>query len=51
VVFQMDVPLPEGMRGHRIGERVHVRFEHDGRTLAWRISRTVRQLFLRRFDL
>jgi|HubBroStandDraft_1064217.scaffolds.fasta_scaffold18631_2 putative peptide zinc metalloprotease protein len=51
VVFQMDVPLPEGMQGHRIGERVHVRFEHDGRTLAWRISRTVRQLFLRRFDL
>ena len=51
VVFQMDVPLPEGMRDHRIGERVHVRFEHGGRTLAWRISRTVRQLFLRRFDL
>ena len=51
VVFQMDIPLPEGMQGHRIGERVHVRFEHGGRTLAWRISRTVRQLFLRRFDL
>jgi putative peptide zinc metalloprotease protein len=51
VVFQLDVPLPEGMRDHRIGERVHVRFEHEGRTLAWRISRTARQLFLRRFDL
>lgn len=51
VVFQVDVKLPEGARGHRLGERVYVRFQHGGRTLAWRISRTVRQLFLRRFDL
>jgi putative peptide zinc metalloprotease protein len=51
VVFQMDVKLPEGMRDHRIGERVYVRFRHGDRTLAWRIARTARQLFLRRFDL
>jgi putative peptide zinc metalloprotease protein len=51
VVFQMDVKLPEGGRDHRIGERVYVRFQHGDRTLAWRISRTARQLFLRRFDL
>jgi len=51
VVFQVDVKLPEGASGHRIGERVYVRFEHGGKTLAWRVSRTVRQLFLRRFDL
>jgi putative peptide zinc metalloprotease protein len=51
VVFQMDVKLPEGARDHRIGERVYVRFQHGNRTLAWRISRTARQLFLRRFDL
>jgi putative peptide zinc metalloprotease protein len=51
VVFQMDVKLPEDARDHRIGERVYVRFQHGGRTLAWRISRSVRQLFLRRFDL
>jgi putative peptide zinc metalloprotease protein len=51
VVFQVDVKLPEGVRDHRIGERVYVRFQHGGRTLAWRISRTARQLFLRRFDL
>ncbi len=51
VVFQVDVKLPDDARDHRIGERVYVRFRHDGRTLAWRISRTVRQLFLRRFDL
>jgi putative peptide zinc metalloprotease protein len=51
VVFQMDVKLPEGTPDHRIGERVYVRFQHRNHTLAWRISRTARQLFLRRFDL
>jgi putative peptide zinc metalloprotease protein len=51
VVFQMDVKLPGGMRDHRIGERVYVRFQHGNHTLAWRITRTARQLFLRRFDL
>jgi putative peptide zinc metalloprotease protein len=50
-VFQMDVKLPPGQQIYRVGERVHVRFEHGGRTLAWRISRSVRQMFLRRFDL
>jgi putative peptide zinc metalloprotease protein len=51
VVFQVDVTLPEAMSHHRIGERVYVRFEHGDRTLAWRISRSARQLFLRRFEL
>ena len=51
MVFEMDVKLPPGAREHRIGERVYVRFQHGDRTLAWRISRSVRQLFLRRFDL
>jgi putative peptide zinc metalloprotease protein len=51
VVFQVDVKLPAGADDHRIGERVYVRFQHANRTLAWRLSRTARQLFLRRFDL
>jgi putative peptide zinc metalloprotease protein len=51
VVFQLDVKLPEGVVGERMGERVYVRFQHSDRTLAWRISRTARQLFLRRFEL
>jgi putative peptide zinc metalloprotease protein len=51
VVFEVDVKLPQGTREHRIGERVYVRFQHSDRTLPWRISRSVRQLFLRRFDL
>jgi putative peptide zinc metalloprotease protein len=51
VVFQLDVKLPEGMRAQRIGERVYVRFSHEDRSLGWRVARSVRQLFLKRFDL
>ena len=51
VVFQMDVKLPDGVQNARIGERVYVRFRHDDRTLAWRIERSMRQLFLRRLEL
>jgi putative peptide zinc metalloprotease protein len=51
VVFQVDVKLPEAMGDHRLGERVYVRFQHSDRTLAWRIARTARQLFLQRFEL
>jgi putative peptide zinc metalloprotease protein len=51
VVFQLDVKLPAGMRAQRIGERVYVRFGHKDRSLGWRIARSARQLFLRRFDL
>jgi putative peptide zinc metalloprotease protein len=50
-VFQVDVKLPDDMTDHRLGERVYVRFQHDDRSIAWRIGRTARQLFLRRFDL
>jgi putative peptide zinc metalloprotease protein len=51
MVFQMDVKLPASEVPQRIGERVYVRFQHDDRTLAWRIGRTLRQMFLKRFDL
>jgi putative peptide zinc metalloprotease protein len=51
VVFQLDVKLPEGMQVHRIGERVYVRFRHEDRSIGWRIARSARQLFLKRFDL
>ena len=51
VVFQVDVPLPQNAGTYRVGERVYVRFEHGSHTLAWRIGRTARQLFLKRFDL
>jgi putative peptide zinc metalloprotease protein len=51
MLFQVDLALPEAISVERLGERVYVRFEHSGRTLAWRIARQVRQVFLRRFDL
>jgi putative peptide zinc metalloprotease protein len=51
VVFQLDVKLPEGTPVQRIGERVYVRFSHEDRSLGWRIARSARQLFLKRFDL
>jgi putative peptide zinc metalloprotease protein len=51
VVFQLDVKLPEGMQTQRIGERVYVRFSHEDRSLGWRVARSARQLFLKRFDL
>ena len=43
--------LPDGAAGHRLGERVYVRFDHGTRTLGWRLARDIRQVFLRRFDL
>jgi putative peptide zinc metalloprotease protein len=51
VVFQLDVKLPEGMQAQRIGERVYVRFSHEDRSIGWRVARSARQLFLKRFDL
>lgn len=51
MVFQMDLRLPAGEAPERIGERVYVRFQHSDRTLAWRVERSLRQLFLQRFEL
>jgi putative peptide zinc metalloprotease protein len=50
-LFQLDLALPEGISVDRLGERVYVRLDHGGRTIAWRIGRLVRQSFLRRFEL
>jgi len=51
VVFALDVPVPADMAIARIGERVHVRFDHGSRTLGWRLARSARQAVLRRFEL
>ena len=51
MLFQLDLALPEGVTVEWLGELVYVRLDHGGRTLAWRIAREVRQVFLRRFDL
>jgi putative peptide zinc metalloprotease protein len=51
VVFVLDVPVPPELSISRIGERVHVRFDHGSRTIGWRLARSARQTVLRRFDL
>jgi len=51
VVFEVDLPLPEGVSLDRIGERVAVRFDHGSRTIGWYVSRKLRQLFLERLEL
>jgi putative peptide zinc metalloprotease protein len=51
IVFEMEVPVPADVTVERLGERVHVRFGHGTRTLGWRLARSIRQTFLRRFEL
>jgi putative peptide zinc metalloprotease protein len=51
MLFQLDLPVPEGVSVERLGERVYVRLDHGTRTLAWRLARTLRQAFLRQFDI
>ena len=51
VVFEMDLPLPAGVAIDRLGEKVAVRFDHGMRPLGWHIERSLRQLFLERFEL
>ena len=48
--FEFELELP-AMRSYVLGEHVYARFEHDPEPLAWRIYRSVRQLFLERFSV
>src|SRR6478735_7448349 len=48
--FEFELALPRSST-RSIGERVHVRFVHDPEPLAARMYRSLRQLFLRRFNL
>ena len=49
-MFQFEIRLLEDA-GKRIGERVYVRFEHDPEPLVQRWYRSLRRLFLKRFDV
>ena len=44
--FELDLPAE---RSRALGERVYVRFEHGWEPLAWRMFRSVRQVFMKRF--
>jgi putative peptide zinc metalloprotease protein len=46
--FEFELELP-GKPTHALGQRVYVRFEHGWEPPAWRLGRSVRQLFMRRF--
>jgi putative peptide zinc metalloprotease protein len=50
-VFVYDMQLPPGAAPKAFGERVHVRFIHDGEPLAAQGYRRLRQLFLTRFHV
>jgi putative peptide zinc metalloprotease protein len=48
-LFDILLPPPEGV--YNVGGRVYVRFDHGREALAYRWYRSIRQLFLRRFNV
>jgi putative peptide zinc metalloprotease protein len=50
-IFQLDLSLPPASKTANIGGRVYARFEHGSMPLAFQWYRSLRQLFLRRFDV
>jgi len=48
--FQFELDLP-GAQAFVLGEHVYVRFEHGWEPLAWRIYRSIRQLFMKQFTV
>ena len=50
-VFLFDIEFPEHVSVYHVGGRVYVRFDHGLEPLIWRWYRSVRQLFLKRFNV
>ena len=50
-VFLFDIELPKQVSLYHVGGRVYVRFDHGWEPLLWRWYRSVRQLFLKRFNV
>lgn len=50
-VFHFEIELPHSAAVSRLGGRVFVRFDHGREALAWQVYRSLRQLFLRRFNV
>ena len=48
--FEFELELP-ATQAFVLGEHVYVRFEHGSEALAWRLYRSVRQLFMKRFSV
>jgi putative peptide zinc metalloprotease protein len=49
--LQFEITVDEPLNVPTLGERVYVRFRHNDEALAFRAYRTVRQLFLSRFNV
>jgi putative peptide zinc metalloprotease protein len=50
-VFHFDLAVPHDALPARLGGRVYVRFDHGREPIALRLARSVRQLFLRQFNV
>jgi len=50
-LFLLDLDIDPSAAISTIGGRVHVRFDHGEEALAWRFYRSLRQLFLRQFNV
>lgn len=49
--FQFDIRVAQSGSALLLGNRVHVRFDHGYEPIAWRLARSLRQLFLRQFNV
>jgi len=50
-IFLFDIEFPEHAGLYNVGGRVYVRFDHGWEPLIWRWDRSIRQLFLKRFNV
>ena len=50
-IFLFDVQLPPPEGWYNVGGRVYVRFDHGKEPMIWRWYRSVRTLFLKRFNI
>ena len=50
-VFEYELQLPSGYRSTYLGARVYIRFDHGYEPLGLQAYRSLRQLFLRAFDV
>ena len=49
--FQFEVHVADAGAARFIGNRVYVRFDHGAEPIAWRLARSLRQVFLKRFNV
>lgn len=50
-IFEIEVVMPKALKSDFLGKRMHVRLDHGYYPLGLQAYRSLRQLFLRRFDV